>query len=369
MQTAAVRKCARCGSVLDPAFRFCPGCSLPTSGDDVLSTEIGAKRHEAERRMRRPPASRALIGVGVGAMVTVVGGLGVLVFRPGTVERFLGPDEPEPRHVETPKPWEPAWELVPEGSFPKGPPRDEDPVLETIDEPFHMARYEVPNHLWEEFLVARAARLTELGIEHSALPGRPGGWETPPGGRPRPEPGQENRPVRNVSALAVAHFCDWLTERLGGGGWEIRPPTALEWEYAARGREGRVYPWGNQLYPDRAAPTGTVQLPPRKNIQSAGPSDVQDVDDDTSPFGIVAMGSNVEEFAISAAPIDDERLADLVADRHVIVMRCGASFNTSASAAEFVARTWATDRYIESGLTLHTVGIRLVKARRRRSAK
>lgn len=359
----------RCGSVLDPAFRFCPGCSLPTSGDDVLSTQIGAMRHEAEQRMRRPPASRALLVGGFVTLLAVVAGLGVLVFDPGSVERVLGPEEAPPPRVDLPKPWEPVWDLVPEGTFPQGPPADE-VAWEQVDAPFHMARFEVPNHLWEEFVLARSARFAEMGIEHTAIPGRLGGWARSPTGAWHPEPGEEERPVRNVSALAVAHFCEWLTERLGEPGWEIRPPTATEWEYAARGKEGRVYPWGDTLYPERvAAPTGAVQLPPRKNIFTAGPSNVQDVDDDTSPFGIVAMGSNVEEFAISSAPIGGERLPTLVGQRIVIVTRCGASFGTQARDAEFLAKTWATSRDIEPNLTSPTVGVRLVKARRRPSAK
>lgn len=38
-------------------------------------------------------------------------------------------------------------------------------------------------------------------------------------------------------------FCAWLSHRLGR---DIRLPTEWQWERAARGADGRAYPWGSQ---------------------------------------------------------------------------------------------------------------------------
>ena len=59
-----------------------------------------------------------------------------------------------------------------------------------------------------------------------------------------------NQPVAGVNwSLAVA-FCTWLSQQTGT---IIRLPSEGEWEAAARGRDGRRYPWGNTRERDRAA--------------------------------------------------------------------------------------------------------------------
>lgn len=55
-------------------------------------------------------------------------------------------------------------------------------------------------------------------------------------GRFVPAPGFENHPVTEVTWYGAVAFCQWRDGRL---------PTEAEWEATARGREGRIYPWGN----------------------------------------------------------------------------------------------------------------------------
>jgi len=56
-------------------------------------------------------------------------------------------------------------------------------------------------------------------------------------------PGQDNRPVVLVSYHDAVSYCEWKGNKLRA---KYRLPTEEEWEKAARGTHGRIFPWGSK---------------------------------------------------------------------------------------------------------------------------
>lgn len=90
----------------------------------------------------------------------------------------------------------------------------------------------------------------------------------------------EKHPVINVTWFGADAYCRWASLRL---------PTEIEWEKAARGVYGRIFPWGNEWDPDRLCWWGS-----HNEKQTTVPVDA--FESGSSPYGIFQMAGNVEEW-------------------------------------------------------------------------
>jgi formylglycine-generating enzyme len=134
---------------------------------------------------------------------------------------------------------------IPGGSFLMGFDRGdaaEHPVHAVVLSPFDLDRFEVTNADFARF-VAATSHVTDAersgvgwhwdGKWHEV---RRAAWRRPRGPASSID-GLDRHPVVQVSWNDARAYCTWRGGRL---------PTEAEWEFAARGKDGRLYPWGDQ---------------------------------------------------------------------------------------------------------------------------
>jgi formylglycine-generating enzyme required for sulfatase activity len=157
-----------------------------------------------------------------------------------------------------------AWCDVPAGPFLMGSTNDDKMAYddekpqhrnETITTGYLISRYAITNAQFAPFVEAggygERRYWTKAGWERKERERWAGPWN------PSEPYNLLNHPVVGVSWFEAVAFCRWLTERLRqngelGTGEEITLPTEAQWEKAARGADGRLYPWGHDPDPDRA---------------------------------------------------------------------------------------------------------------------
>jgi formylglycine-generating enzyme required for sulfatase activity len=119
---------------------------------------------------------------------------------------------------------------------------------------------------------------------------------------------KQDHPVTCVSWVDAIEFCQWATAVYGAAGQPlvVRLPSEAEWEKAARGTDGRIYPWGNQK-PD--------QNRCNFNLHIGDTTPVQKYASYTSPYGIVDMVGNVWEWTSTKWLADYKDYANKVDNR------------------------------------------------------
>ncbi len=178
---------------------------------------------------------------------------------------------------------------------------DEAPKAVTVA-PFRLMRFEVTNAEFAAFVAATGHRTDpEARGAGYVWPGR---WRLTEGADWRHPSGPEStieeaadHPVVQVSARDAAAFCRWAGLRL---------PAETEWELAARGSDGRRYPWGDRD-PEQGAASpanfGTVACCAADGADGyAGIAPVGRFPAGVSPYGLYDMAGNVWEWTADPYP-------------------------------------------------------------------
>jgi len=226
----------------DHQVRFFPAAPVPAAASSVAPG--GEPPPPAQRPDPPSPPAPAPVadapkpGPAVAGAVTLESFLARMVYIPGgTAEIGLGPKQAE------------FW--------------NETPAHRVTLGAYYIDRYEVSYREYAAFLTATA---------QPAPPAWPGGV---------PPADSLDRPVTGISWPEAAAYAKWCHRRL---------PTEAEWEYAGRGPDRRLYPWGDS-FKESAANLASPAAGPAWPVETAS--------GDRSHFGVQHLAGNVSEWTQS----------------------------------------------------------------------
>ncbi|RYZ30808.1 MAG: hypothetical protein EOO10_01510 [Chitinophagaceae bacterium] len=170
---------------------------------------------------------------------------------------------------------------------------------------FEMGRHEITVSQFRQFIDETNYRTTaernQSSLVFTGIEWKPASvnWRYDTQGNPI-DSTRDSLPVVHVSWIDANEYCQWLSQKTGKN---YRLPTEAEWEYAARGMDHRVYPWGDRLdaghyanFADRR--TTLAWRDPKIDDGWAETAPVGSYPRGASPFGIEDMSGNVYEWCL-----------------------------------------------------------------------
>jgi formylglycine-generating enzyme required for sulfatase activity len=226
--------------------------------------------------------------------------------------------------------FEPETVHVPAGSFLMGSPAGEGvpdwetPQHEVTLPAYRIGKYPVTNAQYAEFLKREQTQDAPRKV----------GWFLR-----EPPAEQLDHPVVGVSWYDAQAYCRWLSVQTGR---RYRLPTEAEWEKAARGIEGRLYPWGNEWEEGRCHARGDDTAPVAAYPQGASPYGCCDMAGNVQEWVSTLWGNDREPFLYPYR--DDDGRQDLQADAYLYRVRRvhrGGSFRDERPRLRCAARGYS----------------------------
>ncbi len=228
--------------------------------------------------------------------------------------------------------------LIPSGRFTMGSEEpgsqpNETPLTPVVVSCFYMARLPVTNAQFELFEPGHAAKRAP--------------WA------------DARHPVIYVSWTEAVAFCQWLSKREGK---RYRLPTEAEWEFAARGDDGRTFPWGSwssvgHFANFADARTNFPWRDPGVDDGFAETAPVGSFPRGASPFGIEDLAGNVFEWCLdSYEPYKGKEVANpRTSERGRQKVYRGGSWKSRMSSLRASARA-----FNDAGYLGNDIGFRVV---------
>jgi serine/threonine protein kinase len=161
------------------------------------------------------------------------------------------------------------WVEIPAGEFLYGDKEEK----QSVQNPYMIGKSPVTNAQYKRFLDANP--------EYEV----PSNWDS----KKRIYPaGKENHPVVHVNWNDAQAFCQWAGCRL---------PDEVEWEKAARGTDGRTFPWGKDWLPGKYCNSAEAKI--------GRTTPVDKFPEGASPYGVMDMSGNVWEWTSSIHGLSD----------------------------------------------------------------
>jgi iron(II)-dependent oxidoreductase len=156
--------------------------------------------------------------------------------------------------------------LIPEGYFLMGSDDGEEtekPQRRVWLDAYYIGKYEITNAEYAEFLERTNYHPPEFWFEYKF--------------------NKPKQPIVGLNWKDAMEYCRWLSQMTGE---DFRLPTEAEWEKAARGIDGRSYPWGEGIEPAKANYGRLIGEPTPVGRYPQG----------VSPYGCFDMSGNVWEW-------------------------------------------------------------------------